>query len=158
MEFCELTLDVGLGTFQPMRSDTVEGHRMRAESYHIPESTAAAVEQASRSGRPILAIGTTVVRALEAAAKTARAWRPGLARGRRDMEITPGQGETDLFIYPGYQFRVVDQLVTNFHLPRSSLLALVAAFTGRDLLLRAYEHAVEKEYRFYSYGDCMLIR
>lgn len=157
VEICELTLDVGLGTFQPIRCETVGNHQMHSESYDIPESTAVAIQQARRSGRPILAIGTTVVRALEAAAaKGPIPWRP--ERDRQRVEISSGRGETDLFIYPGYAFWVVDQLLTNFHLPRSSLLAMVAAFAGRDFLLRAYAHAIEEEYRFYSYGDCMLIR
>ena len=155
---CEITLQVGLGTFQPIRSDEIEQHRMHAESYEIPEATAVEIQKARREGRAILAVGTTVVRALEsAAAKSAQSdalRSPGKAK---EIEILPGPSETNLFIYPGFSFRVVDRLLTNFHLPKSSLLVMVAAFAGRDFLLRAYEHAVKQEYRFYSYGDCMLI-
>ena len=161
VEICELTLDVGLGTFQPIRGDVVEDHQMYWESYDIPESTAVAVLEARRTGRPIVAIGTTVVRALESAATPdQRSMRSGagLSQKRSKVEILPGRGETNLFIYPGYEFQVANQLLTNFHLPRSSLLVLVAAFAGRDFLLRAYRHAVEEKYRFYSYGDCMLMR
>jgi len=160
VEICELTLEVGLGTFQPIRGDVVEGHRMHSESYDIPESTAVAIQEARRTGRPVLAIGTTVVRALESAAAAGREKRSAarLSQGSRELEILPGRGETNLFIYPGYEFQVANQLLTNFHLPRSSLLVLVAAFAGRDFLLRAYRQAVEAKYRFYSYGDCMLIR
>jgi S-adenosylmethionine:tRNA ribosyltransferase-isomerase len=148
---CELTLDVGLGTFQPVHSDTLEGHQMHAESYEIPVETAEAIQQARTEGRPVLAIGTTVVRALEAAA--VRAAQSGSAE-----LLLPGKADARLFIYPGFHFRVVDSLLTNFHLPRSTLLALVCAFAGREKVLAAYNHAVQAGYRFYSYGDCMLIR
>ena len=125
-----LTLHVGFGTFQPLRSDVVEEHRMHKERYTIPSSTRHALK-----GRRVLAVGTTSLRALES--------------------TTPG--ETDLFIYPGFQFKVVNRLLTNFHLPKSTLLMLVSAFAGREKLLKAYPHAVEKRYRFFSYGDAMLI-
>ncbi|MEE9234773.1 MAG: tRNA preQ1(34) S-adenosylmethionine ribosyltransferase-isomerase QueA [Candidatus Acidoferrales bacterium] len=141
----ELTLEVGYGTFQPIRTETVERHRMHAEHYQIPTEAAETIEAARAKGRPLLAVGTTVVRALEDCAG-------------RHGRIVPGAGEAALFIFPGYQFRVVTQLLTNFHLPRSSLLLLVCAFARRETLLRAYEHAVRENYRFYSYGDCMLIR
>lgn len=151
VEICELTLDVGLGTFQPIHAETLEGHAMHAESYEIPEETAERILSARVAGRPILAIGTTVVRALEAAAL--RASESGSSR-----LLFAGKAEAGLFIFPGFRFRVVNALLTNFHLPRSTLLALICAFAGRDRVLAAYNHAVEAGYRFYSYGDCMLIR
>jgi S-adenosylmethionine:tRNA ribosyltransferase-isomerase len=130
-----LTLHVGFGTFQPVRVDRIEAHRMHRERYSIPESTMQAI-----GGRRVLAVGTTALRALESAAATGA-----------------NSGETDLFIYPGYEFQVVERLLTNFHLPKSTLLMLVCAFAGRDTMLRAYRHAVEHRYRFFSYGDAMLI-
>ena len=130
-----LTLHVGFGTFQPIRSESVEAHRMHRERYAIPESTTHAIK-----GRRVLAVGTTTLRALESAAASGQP-----------------SGETDLFVYPGYAFRVVDRLLTNFHLPKSTLLMLVCAFAGQDTMLRAYRHAVEQRYRFFSYGDAMLI-
>ncbi len=151
IEICELTLDVGLGTFQPVHGETLEGHVMHAESYEIPTQTAERIKEARAAGRPVLAVGTTVVRALEAAAL--RASESGTAE-----LFLPGKAEARLFIYPGFHFRVVDALLTNFHLPRSTLLALVCAFAGRESVLAAYQHAVQARYRFYSYGDCMLIR
>jgi len=150
MEFCEITLQVGLGTFQPIRCESVEEHRMHGETYEIPEETATKIAAARRSGRPVLAVGTTVVRALEDAAQKSR-------RGT-DGSVASGGGVADLFISPGYRFRVADHMLTNFHLPQSSLLVMVSAFAGRELILRAYGHAIEQRYRFYSYGDCMLIR
>jgi S-adenosylmethionine:tRNA ribosyltransferase-isomerase len=150
-EICELTLHVGLGTFQPIRSDTLEGHAMHAESYDIPLETAQRIALAKRQGRSILAIGTTAVRALEDAAQRA-------AQSNSNELLAAGAGEARLFITPGFSFRVVDALLTNFHLPRSTLLALVCAFAGREHTLAAYAHAVKAGYRFYSYGDCMLIR
>ena len=126
----KLTLHVGFGTFQPLRSDIVEEHRMHQERFSIPESTRRAL-----IGKRVLAVGTTSLRALE----------------------STKQGETDLFIYPGFEFRVVNRLLTNFHLPKSTLLMLVSAFAGRENILKAYRHAVEKRYRFFSYGDAMLI-
>lgn len=144
-QILEITLDIGYGTFQPIHTETVEEHRMQAERFELSEEAAAAINQGRREGRPLLAIGTTVVRALESVA------------GEKDR-VEPGARETGLFIYPGYEFKVVDQLLTNFHLPQSSLLILVAAFGGREKVLAAYRHAVEQGYRFYSYGDCMLIR
>jgi S-adenosylmethionine:tRNA ribosyltransferase-isomerase len=151
VEICELTLEVGLGTFQPIHSETLEGHVMHAESYEIPAETAERVNAANAAGRRILAIGTTAVRALEDAAQRA-------AESRSENLVLAGKGEARLFITPGFQFRVVEGLLTNFHLPRSTLLALVCAFAGREHVLVSYKHAVETGYRFYSYGDCMLIR
>jgi S-adenosylmethionine:tRNA ribosyltransferase-isomerase len=158
IEIAEITLEVGLGTFEPIRTEELEEHRIHREAYEIPEATAQAIARARSEKRPILAIGTTVVRALEdAAEKVAARIAPTAARVEAEI-VHPGRAEAEIFIYPSKPFRVVDQLVTNFHLPRSSLLAMVAAFAGRENILRAYEHAVEDRYRFYSYGDCMLIR
>jgi S-adenosylmethionine:tRNA ribosyltransferase-isomerase len=139
-----VTLHVGAGTFQPVRVKTLAGHRMHAERYEIPAATVAAIE-ATRKGRGrIVAVGTTTVRCLEASAA---------AHGAP----VAGGAETDLFITPGFEFRVVDRLVTNFHLPRSTLLVLVSAFAGIESIRNAYRHAIEQRYRFYSYGDAMLI-
>jgi S-adenosylmethionine:tRNA ribosyltransferase-isomerase len=142
---CEITLHVGLGTFQPVRVERIEDHRMEAESYEVSEPAAAALNEALEQGRRIIAVGTTSVRALEHVAR------------QRGGKIEPGKGETSLFIYPGFQFRVIRGLLTNFHLPKSTLLMLVSAFAGRDLTRRAYQYAIEERYRFYSYGDCMLV-
>jgi S-adenosylmethionine:tRNA ribosyltransferase-isomerase len=147
-ETCEITLNVGLGTFQPVHTEILEEHKIHSESYEIGEDAAEIIRKAKRDGRPVLAVGTTVVRALEDAA----------ARAGRARELGPGRADAQLFIVPGYAFRVVDQLLTNFHLPKSTLLALVAALAGKQNILAAYRHAVEASYRFYSYGDCMLIR
>jgi len=148
---CELTLDVGLGTFQPVHGETLEGHVMHSEWYEISRETADCINAAHAAGRPILAIGTTVVRALEDAAQ--RAAEAGSAE-----VVLPGKAEAQLFITPGFRFHIVNQLLTNFHLPRSTLLALICAFAGREHVLAAYKHALDVGYRFYSYGDCMLIR
>jgi S-adenosylmethionine:tRNA ribosyltransferase-isomerase len=149
-EVCELTLHVGLGTFQPIHGDTLEGHVMHSEAYEISAETAEHIRAARAAGRTILAIGTTVVRALEDAALRA-------AESNSSEFVLAGEAEARLFILPGFHFRVVNALLTNFHLPRSTLLALVCAFAGRERVLAAYKHAVEAGYRFYSYGDCMLI-
>ena len=149
IELAEITLDVGLGTFEPVRTERLEDHKIHAEAYEIPEAAAQAIEQARRANRPVLAVGTTVVRALEDAAEK--------NAGRTEI-LAAGKAEAQIFLYPGKTFRIVDQLLTNFHLPQSSLLAMVAAFAGREHVLRAYRHAVETGYRFYSYGDAMLIR
>lgn len=151
VEICELTLDVGLGTFQPIHGETLEGHVMHAESYEISERVAQQIQAAHSALRPILAVGTTVVRALEDAALRA-------AKAGADALVCPGKAEARLFIVPGFSFRAVHALLTNFHLPKSTLLALVCAFAGRERTLAAYRHAVQARYRFYSYGDCMLIR
>ena len=139
-----VTLHVGPGTFAPLRGPTLADHRMHPERYTVPESTARAIADARREGRPLLAVGTTVVRTLEAAADSA-----GTVRA--------GDGATSLFIYPPYRFRAVDALLTNFHVPSSTLLALVMAFGGIESVRRAYAAAIEMDYRFYSYGDAMLI-
>jgi S-adenosylmethionine:tRNA ribosyltransferase-isomerase len=148
---CEITLDVGLGTFQPIHSETLENHVMHEEAYEISDTAAHAIQTAREAGRPVIAIGTTVVRALEDAAQRATKENTGELLG-------PGRSGARIFITPGYKFQVVDALLTNFHLPRSTLLALVCAFAGRERVLAAYRHAVAAGYRFYSYGDCMLIR
>jgi S-adenosylmethionine:tRNA ribosyltransferase-isomerase len=152
VEICELTLNVGLGTFQPIHGETLEGHVMHGESYDIPEETAERIGAARAAGRPVLAVGTTVVRAVEDAVLRAA----GCAKNKK--LLLAGPAEASIFIVPGFHFRVVDALLTNFHLPRSTLLALVCAFAGRESVLAAYRHAIEAGYRFYSYGDCMLIR
>ena len=151
IQTCEVTLYVGLGTFQPIHSETLEGHQMHSETYEISEEAAERISDAKAARRPIVAIGTTVVRTLEAAALRAAETSAG-------KSLLPGKAEASLFIMPGFSFRLVDALLTNFHLPRSTLLALVGAFAGRENILRGYRHAVEANYRFYSYGDCMLIR
>src|SRR5258707_8681562 len=150
-EICELTLDVGLGTFHPIHSETLEGHVMHAESYEISPQAPQKIQAAHSAVRPILAVGTTVVRALEDSALRA-------AEVNTESVVCPGKAEARLFITPGLSFRVVNALLTNFHLPKSTLLALVCAFAGRERTLAAYRHAVDAGYRFYSYGDCMLIR
>jgi len=145
IETCEITLHVGLGTFQPVRTDHVEEHRMEAERFEISESAAGTINRAVEEGRRVIAVGTTSVRTLESVARE--------HKGR----VVAGRGDTNLFIFPSFQFRVVRALLTNFHLPKSTLLMLVSAFAGRELILRAYQHAIAERYRFYSYGDCMLI-
>lgn len=139
-----ITLHVGPGTFQPIRVDRVEDHKMEAEYYDVSHDTAIAIKKAKEEGRRIIAVGTTAARALETI------FSP-------DLSIISLQGHTGLFIYPGYRFKIADCLITNFHLPRSTLLLLVCAFAGKDLILSAYKEAVRFGYRFYSYGDAMLI-
>jgi S-adenosylmethionine:tRNA ribosyltransferase-isomerase len=137
-----VTLHVGAGTFQPVRVEDVAQHDMHSEWYHVPQATVEAIRETRGAGGRVIAVGTTSLRALETAGSG---------------ELTAGYGETKLFIVPGYRFRVVDRLVTNFHLPKSTLLMLVAAFAGLEHILAAYRHAVEARYRFFSYGDAMLI-
>lgn len=144
VEIARLTLDVGLGTFRPMTAQRIDDHQMHAESYALPAQTIAAIEQAHRDGRRVIAAGTTVVRALE-------------GNIQRHGRFVPGEEVTDIFITPGFGFRAVDALITNFHLPQSSLLVLVSAFAGRERILRAYEQAVEHGYRFFSFGDAMFV-
>ncbi len=140
----EITLHVGYGTFQPVRTEEIEAHRMELERYEIGEAAAASIDAALDEGRRVIAVGTTTTRTLEAAA-------------RDDGRVRAGVGETDLFIFPGFEFRVIGGLLTNFHLPKSSLLMLVSAFGGRERVLAAYAEAIARRYRFYSYGDAMLI-
>src|SRR5207249_7825201 len=134
------TLHVGVGTFRPIRTSYIHDHRLGSEAVEIPEVTADAINRARRERRRVIAVGTTTTRALE--------WAAG-----GEGQVRAGRGAADLFLYPGHGFKVVDALVTNFHLPRSTLLLLVAAFCGRDTVLAAYRHAVDARYRFYSYGD-----
>ena len=141
----DITLDVGLATFQPMRVERLEEHKMLEETYTVPETAASKINQAKKEKRLVIAVGTTVVRTLESAYSSDKGG------------IQPGRRSTSLFIYPGCEFKVVDKLLTNFHLPKSTLLVLIAAFAGRDLIMEAYREAVREKYRFFSYGDCMLI-
>ncbi len=152
--FAAVTLHVGIGTFLPIRAERIENHRMHAERFRIPPQTARAVNQARQSGARVIAVGTTTVRALEGAA----AGTPdcGGAPAPRAV-LEPRQDSTSIFITPGFRFKMVDALVTNFHLPRSTLLVLVSAFAGRQFILDAYREAVKERYRFFSYGDAMLI-
>ena len=144
VQICSITLHVGLGTFLPIRSAQIEDHRMHQEEYTVPRETKRIVDEGVKEGRPILAVGTTVVRTLEAA------WR--------EDGLTEGGGRTRIYITPGFRFRVVSQLLTNFHTPQSSLIVLVSAFAGRELILKTYAEAIRKRYRFFSYGDAMLIQ
>jgi S-adenosylmethionine:tRNA ribosyltransferase-isomerase len=145
IERASVTLHVGYGTFQPVRVDRVEDHHVEAEYYEVTAETAAALTRAKRDRRRVVAVGTTTTRTLESLPVGA------------DGDIKPGSGETALFIHPGFDFKIVSGLITNFHLPKSSLLMLVAAFAGRDNVLAAYREAIEQRYRFYSYGDAMFI-
>ncbi|CAB5507132.1 S-adenosylmethionine:tRNA ribosyltransferase-isomerase (EC [Bathymodiolus thermophilus thioautotrophic gill symbiont] len=138
-----VTLHVGAGTFQPVKTDNIKDHTMHSEYYEISQDTVDKIHQTKKSGGRVIAIGTTAVRSLESAAKS------GTLEATRE--------ETDIFIYPGYEFKVVDMMVTNFHLPKSSLLMLVSAFIGRERMMEIYQHAIEQQYRFFSYGDAMLL-
>ncbi len=143
VRMAHITLHVGAGTFQPVRDEDIDNHIMHAELVDVPPAVCAEIDATRATGKRVIAVGTTVVRSLETAA----------ANGR----LRPLQGESNLFIKPGFEFRVVDALLTNFHLPRSTLLILVSAFAGRELIRRAYAHAIAQEYRFFSYGDAMFI-
>lgn len=145
IEMAEITLHVGLGTFQPIRAERVEDHNIHSENYVISVEAAAAMNRALASGRRIVAVGTTTVRTLEHAALAA------------DGAISAGYSSANVFIYPGFEFKVVGAILTNFHLPQSSLLMLVSAFAGKENVLQAYGYAVAQRYRFYSYGDCMFV-
>jgi len=144
-QLVEITLHVGYGTFEPVRVDEVSEHEVSSERFEIQDEAAHRINLARVKGGSVIAVGTTTTRALESAST-------------ENGELAAGQSEARLTIKPGYRFRIVDALLTNFHLPRSSLLILVSTFAGRELILQAYKHAVEQHYRFYSYGDCMLIR
>jgi S-adenosylmethionine:tRNA ribosyltransferase-isomerase len=145
VRIAELTLHVGYGTFEPVRVQDVDEHRVAQETFFISDETAATINEARKLGGRVFAVGTTTTRALESATDASR-------------QVNAGAGVAELTVVPGYQFRAVDTLLTNFHLPRSSLLLLVSAFAGRELILAAYRYAVANRYRFYSYGDCMLIK
>jgi len=154
IEIAQITLHVGLGTFQPVRVQKVEDHKLHREWYEIPVEAARAINLAKAEGRRVVAVGTTTVRTLEYAAEFAAEHAAERTGGNR---VEAGRGEADAFIYPGYRFRIVDALLTNFHLPQSTLLMLVCALGGKEFVMGAYRHAVEAGYRFYSYGDCMFI-
>ena len=143
IDIAYVTLHVGAGTFQPVRVDNIAEHKMHSELYSVPPETVSLIRQTQSRGGKVTAIGTTALRALESAARTG--------------ELLAGNGETDIFITPGYRFRVVERLLTNFHLPKSTLLMLVSAFAGLEHIQQAYQHAIEQRYRFFSYGDAMLI-
>jgi S-adenosylmethionine:tRNA ribosyltransferase-isomerase len=143
VEVVEITLDVGLATFQPVRAKHVDNHLMLEEKYTISDDASKTINQAKEEKRPVIAVGTTSVRALESAFT-----KDG---------VRPGTQKTSLFISPGYSFQVIDRLLTNFHLPKSTLLMLISAFAGLEFTKKAYTEAVQKKYRFYSYGDCMVI-
>ena len=150
IEIAEITLHIGLGTFQPVRVEKVEDHKLHREWYEISAEAAKAINRAKAERRRVVAVGTTTVRTLEHAAR--------LSEERTSRtQVEPGEGEAEAFIYPGYRFRIVNALLTNFHLPQSTLLMLVCALGGKELVMAAYRHAVEAGYRFYSYGDCMFV-
>jgi S-adenosylmethionine:tRNA ribosyltransferase-isomerase len=171
IESAEVTLHVGLGTFQPIREEVVEKHKLHTEWYEISAGAAEKIQRAHEAGRRVVAVGTTTVRTLEYVAR--KSSPEGFPLKQKTLEwgtqsespvtvpsegrITAQRGEADIFIYPGFEFRVVGAMLTNFHLPKSTLLMLVAAFAGRERILQAYEHAVKQRYRFYSYGDCMFV-
>jgi S-adenosylmethionine:tRNA ribosyltransferase-isomerase len=138
-----VTLHVGAGTFQSVKTEEIENHRMHSEYFEVNQGTIEKIKNTKASGGRVVAVGTTAVRTLESIAM--------------HKDITAKKGETDIFIYPGYKFRIVDAMITNFHLPKSSLLMLVSAFVGHEKMIQIYRHAVKKEYRFFSYGDAMLI-
>jgi S-adenosylmethionine:tRNA ribosyltransferase-isomerase len=138
-----VTLHVGIGTFRPVKCENIEEHKMHFEEYEIDEATASVINETKNAGGRIISVGTTSTRTLESASDP-------------DGKVTAGHGNTDIFIYPPYQFGVIDGLITNFHLPESTLIMLVSAFAGRENTLRAYQHAIKEEYRFYSFGDACL--
>jgi S-adenosylmethionine:tRNA ribosyltransferase-isomerase len=144
VKIAEITLHVGLGTFRPVKTQNISEHRMHKETYNINPQACAEINKTRESGKRIIAVGTTSVRVLETSSSD-------------DGVILPGSGETDIFIYPGYKFKIVDALITNFHLPESTLIMLVSAFAGKDKIMEAYKEAISKEYRFFSFGDAMLI-
>lgn len=144
VEIVEILLHVGLGTFRPVKAENVEEHEMHSEYYRVSEEAAHIINRAKEEGRRVIAVGTTATRTLESTAGVSG-------------KVQAGEGYTDIFIYPGYRFKVVDGMITNFHFPRSTLIMLVSAFAGRELMLSAYQLAVQKSYRFYSFGDAMLI-
>ncbi|MBQ6355179.1 tRNA preQ1(34) S-adenosylmethionine ribosyltransferase-isomerase QueA [Candidatus Saccharibacteria bacterium] len=144
VKIIKITLHVGLGTFRPVQVDDVKNHKMHTEAYEISEDAANEIEKVRSSGSRIFAVGTTTVRTLETVAK-------------KHGKIVAETGETDIFIYPGFEFKIIDGLITNFHLPKSTLIMLVSAFAGKDQIMKAYAHAVEEKYRFFSFGDAMLI-
>ena len=143
VELTEIYLDVGLGTFRPVQTENILEHKMHYEKYHIPEESAKIINRAKKEGRRIIAVGTTTIRTLESS--------------NNGTEVISGEGETDIFIYGDYKFKIVDALITNFHLPKSTLLMLISAFAGKEFIFSAYETAIQEKYRFYSFGDAMFI-
>ncbi len=148
VEVLEITLHVGLGTFRPVKTEDIREHEMHSEYFRLDYHSAERINLAKKEGRKVIAVGTTVVRTLESAAKVCL---------NQEGELAPSDGWTDIFIYPGYEFKIIDGLITNFHFPRSTLIMLVSAFANRDIIMKAYETAVKEQYRFFSFGDCMLI-
>ncbi|MDY2986333.1 MAG: tRNA preQ1(34) S-adenosylmethionine ribosyltransferase-isomerase QueA [Peptoniphilus sp.] len=144
VEIVEVTLHVGLGTFRPVKVDNIDEHKMHSEHYVVTKEAAEKINNAKQEGRRIIAVGTTSIRTLESACD--------------GEKLVHGSGDTDIFIYPGYEFKIVDALITNFHLPESTLIMLVAAFTSKEIILNAYQEAVKEKYRFFSFGDAMFIR
>ena len=154
-----VTLHVGLGTFLPVREENIENHKMHEEWYTVPKETADAINKAKAEGRPILAVGTTSVRTLESVAQKLADEAGGFDElNHRKEWVRAGTNSTSIFMYPGFKFKVVDKMFTNFHTPESTLIMLVSAFAGREHILEAYKQAVSERYRFFSYGDCMFIR
>jgi S-adenosylmethionine:tRNA ribosyltransferase-isomerase len=154
-EIAFVTLHVGLGTFRPVKTERIEEHEMHSEDYYISEESADIINRAKAEGRRIICVGTTSVRTLESAAAPAPAAAVSFAATA--AAVRPGEGSTDIFIYPGYKFKIADALITNFHLPKSTLMMLISAMAGREEMLRAYGEAVSRGYRFFSYGDAMFI-
>jgi len=147
VDILSIILHIGLGTFRPVKTENIEDHQMHSEYFSIDQETAEKINHAKTEGRRIIAVGTTVVRTLESVANLSS-----------ENRIVPMEGWTDIFIYPGYKFKIIDALITNFHFPRSTLIMLVSAFAGRELILKAYDCAIKEKYRFYSFGDAMLIQ
>lgn len=148
VKFAYVTLHVGAGTFQPVRVDSIEDHHMHSEYAEVPQETVDAIQATKAAGGRVVAVGTTSVRSLESAAQAAL---------KQGQTLAPFFADTDIFIYPGYQFQVIDAMITNFHLPESTLIMLVSAFAGREAVLGAYEEAIQQGYRFFSYGDAMFV-
>lgn len=144
--FAEVTLNVGLGTFKPVKADHIKDHVMHKEYFQLSPETAMMINEAKKDGRRVVAVGTTAIRTIEAVASMF------------DGQVKPYAGWTDIFIYPGYEFQVIDACITNFHLPKSTLIMLMAAFAGKEFIFKAYEEAIQNNYRFYSYGDCMFVQ
>jgi S-adenosylmethionine:tRNA ribosyltransferase-isomerase len=144
VQICNVTLNVGLGTFKPVKTENILDHKIHSEYYEIPENTCEIIKEAKKLGKKIIAVGTTTTRTLETAFS-------------QEGEVLSKAGWSNLFIYPGYKFKIIDKLITNFHLPKSTLLMLVAGFAGRNFIFESYRQAIENNYRFYSYGDCMFI-
>ena len=149
VELAYVTLHVGIGTFRPVKCDNIEEHSMHFEEYHVSKDSAHIINKAKQEGRRIVSVGTTSTRTVESAAY--------FDREKGCMQVNSGNGNTGIFIYPGYEFKIVDSLITNFHLPKSTLLMLISALYDREKILSVYQEAIEKKYRFFSYGDAMFI-